>query len=390
MREARDRPSPTAPPAIARTAAPARRWAGAAGVGLAVLLAHAGVAFGFGDGRGDDAARAVPVLTLLPPLQNEADGFEPAQLPDALPPSTAAIAADLPLKLAKTLPPRPQLNATPQVAALLTEQEGPARPIADSTPVLAAATLTAADTSPAPASPVSPMSPMSPASAAAPPLPDPPPVYRTKPPPSVTLRYKLSKGLLSATGELRWKLNAGAYEAVLEGSVLGMDVLDWRSTGRIDAAGLAPTRFTDQRRGRTVRAANFQRDKAIITYSGPSDQYPLYPGSQDRLSWMLQLAAIANARSAAWAVGERITLFVTGARGDASIWDFTVQGREKLSLPTGTAEVWHLARVADGPRDNRVDVWIAPSMQNLPVRARMGSADGEALELRLTGAGSGS
>jgi Protein of unknown function (DUF3108) len=386
MREARDRPTPTAPPTVAPTAAPTaaptRRWAGAAGVGLAVLLAHAGVAFGFGDGRGDDEARAVPVVTLLPPLQSEADGFEPAQLPDALPPSTIAIAADLPLKLAKTLPPRPQLNAIPHVAALLTEQEAPAKPSAGRTPVPAAATPTAADTSPA--------APEALASAAAPPLSDPPPVYRTKPPPSVTLRYKLSKGLLSATGELRWKLNAGAYEAVLEGSVLGMDVLDWRSTGRIDAAGLAPTRFTDQRRGRTVRAANFQRDKAIITYSGPSDQYPLYPGSQDRLSWMLQLAAIANARSAAWTVGERITLFVTGARGDASMWDFTVQGREKLSLPTGTAEVWHLARVADGPRDNRVDVWIAPSLQNMPVRARMGSADGEALELRLTGAGSGS
>jgi Protein of unknown function (DUF3108) len=377
MRDVHDRP--------ASQAAPARRWAGAAGVGLAVALAHAGVAFGFGNGLGDEL-RPVPMLTLVPPLQSEAEEeFEPAglsqQLPDALPPPTAAIAADLPLKLARTLRPPPPLNATPTVVALLAEPEAHAPPTAGMTPVPAAALLAAAG--PTPASEAS-------ASAAAPPPPDPPPVYRTKPPPSVTLRYTLSKGLLSATGELRWKLNAGAYEAVLEGSVLGMDVLDWRSTGRIDAAGLAPTRFTDQRRGRGVRAANFQRDKAIITYSGPSDQYPLYPGSQDRLSWMLQLAAIANARSAPWTVGERISFFVTGARGDASMWDFTVQGREKLSLPTGPAEVWHLARVADSARDNRVDVWIAPSLQNMPVRARMGSADGEALELRLTAVGSGS
>jgi Protein of unknown function (DUF3108) len=387
MRDARDRQVAPAAPNAAPMSAPTGRWAGAAGVGLAVLLAHAGVAFGFGDGRGD-GVRVLPMVTLTVPPQSGAEAFEaprlPEQLPEALPPPTAA--ADLPLKLAKTLRPLAPLNAAPQLAALLSEQtSSPTPQAAGLTPTAAAAPPTAADTSPPSAN-----SPDASASAAAPPLPDPPPVYRTKPPPSVTLRYTLSKGLLSATGELRWKLNAGAYEAVLEGSVLGMDVLDWRSTGRIDAAGLAPTRFTDQRRGRAVRAANFQRDKALITYSGPSAQYPLYPGSQDRLSWMLQLAAIANARSAPWTAGERITLFVTGARGDASIWDFTVQGREKLSLPGGTADVWHLARVADGPRDNRVDVWIAPAMQNMPVRARMGSADGEALELRLTAAGSGS
>ncbi len=362
------------------SAASTRRWAGAAGIGLAVLLAHAGVAFGFGDGRGE-AARVLPLVVLLPPLQSQADGFEPRQLPDTLPPPAAGAGADRPLALAKTLAPAAPPSAAPDFFALLAEQQTPAPPAAAATPVPVASTWAAADTGSAAEAP---------GPAAAPPQPDPPPVYRTKPPPSVTLRYTLSKGLLSATGELRWKLNAGAYEAVLEGSVLGMDVLDWRSTGRIDAAGLAPTRFTDQRRGRSVRAANFQRDKALITYSGPSAQYTLYPGSQDRLSWMLQLAAIANARSAAWAVGERITLFVTGARGDASIWDFTVQGREKLSLPSGATEVWHLARVADGPRDNRVDVWIAPSLQNMPVRARMGSADGEALELRLSGSGSGS
>jgi Protein of unknown function (DUF3108) len=375
MRDARDRPPP---PAVLG------RWAGAAGVGLAVLLAHAGVAFGFGDGHAA-AAQVVPVVTLVSTTRHEPDGLGPLQLPDALPPPAATGTADLPLKLAKTLRPSPLLTATPHFAVVLSEQVPSTPQSAATVPVFMAATPAAADTNADTNAATE-----APASTPVPVQPDPPPVYRTKPPPSVTLRYTLSKGLLSATGELRWKLNAGAYEAVLEGSVLGMDVLDWRSVGRIDAAGLAPTRFTDQRRGRDMRAANFQRDKALITYSGPSNQYPLYPGAQDRLSWMLQLAAIANARSAPWTAGERITLFVTGARGDASMWDFTVQGRERVTLPTGAADAWHLARVADGPRDNRVDVWIAPSLHNMPVRARMASADGEALELRLTGAGSGS
>ncbi len=212
-----------------------------------------------------------------------------------------------------------------------------------------------------------------------------PPVYATKPPRSTTLRYDLSKGLIKATGELRWRVDGATYDAVLEGSFLGLEVLDWHSAGHFDAAGLAPTRFTDQRKGTAARAANFQRDKALITYSGPDTTFRLYPGAQDRLSWMVQMAAIANARSGGWVAGERITFFVTGARGDASMWHFSVIGRERLNLATGASDTWHLVREADSPRETRVDVWIDPALQNLPVRARMAQSDGDALELRLTG-----
>ena len=43
------------------------------------------------------------------------------------------------------------------------------------------------------------------------------------------------------------------------------------------------------------RITSGDRDIGRITFSGPSLEYPLFPGVQDRLSWIAQLAAIAQA-----------------------------------------------------------------------------------------------
>src|SRR5207344_794956 len=98
----------------------------------------------------------------------------------------------------------------------------------------------------------------------------------------------------------------------------------WVSRGGLDAAGFAPVRFTEQRLRRAAVAANFQRQAGKITYSGNPDEIPLPEGAQDRLSWMLQLAAIAQARPQKLTQGERFAMFVSGVRADADIWAFTV------------------------------------------------------------------
>ncbi len=46
------------------------------------------------------------------------------------------------------------------------------------------------------------------------------------------------------------------------------------------------------------------------------------PGTQDRLSWMLQLAAIVEAAPERHGPGARVSMFVVGARGDADVWTF--------------------------------------------------------------------
>jgi hypothetical protein len=210
------------------------------------------------------------------------------------------------------------------------------------------------------------------------------PIYRTVMPPAVTLRYALQRGLWSGTGELTWRPSGDRYEARLEGHVAGLRVLTQVSQGGFDRAGIAPLRFTDQRVRRAVNAANFQRDKGKLTYSGPATEVPLVPGAQDRLSWMIQLAAVIGAEPQRAAPGGKVAMFVTGARADADVWAFDFVASETVQTESGAVNAVKFAREPRRPYDTQVEVWLDPARHYLPVRAKMTTApDGDAFELLL-------
>lgn len=203
------------------------------------------------------------------------------------------------------------------------------------------------------------------------------PVYPTRLPPSALLRFDLRRSGFSGRSELQWQnLSAqGQYQVRLEGSVAGFRVFTWASQGRVDKAGIAPLRFTDERRGKSLQAANFQREAGKITFSGPSTEYPLLAGAQDRLSWMIQLGAVLNARGAPPAAGERLSFFVAGAKGEGEVWHFVGQGLQTLSLQDQPTPAWRFVREPRKPHDTRIEVWLDPARHYLPVRYRQ-SSDG--------------
>lgn len=212
-----------------------------------------------------------------------------------------------------------------------------------------------------------------------------PPTYRTRIPPSAVLRYDLRRGALGGEGELRWQRDGDRYEMQLQGTVFGLTLLWQTSRGGFDAAGIAPERFLDRRRGREQRAASFQRERGLITYSGDEAQHPLVPGAQDRLSWMAQLAAIVEADPPRWRPGAQVEMAVSGSRGDSDVWTFTVTGLETIALVGGrTLEALALKREPRKPFDTAVEVWLDPGRHHLPVRMRLSNGrDGEALQFVL-------
>ena len=209
------------------------------------------------------------------------------------------------------------------------------------------------------------------------------PVYRTRIPPSTVLRYAISRGPWSGNGELTWDLLDGnRYHARLEGRVAGIKVLTQDSTGLIDNAGIAPVRFTDERRGKSAMAANLQRSAGKITYSGPSNEYALVPGTQDRLTWMVQIGAIAAADPKGVAAGKKVSMYVTGARGDADVWTFHAIGVENVPIGGVSVSAIKLVREPRKVNDTLVEVWLDPQLHHLPVRARMtNQPEGETFEL---------
>ncbi|MEI6029195.1 MAG: DUF3108 domain-containing protein [Betaproteobacteria bacterium] len=213
----------------------------------------------------------------------------------------------------------------------------------------------------------------------------PPPVYATRLPPPFRLAYALRRGALSGQAELTLQRLASGYELDLKGTVLGLEVLGLSSRGGVGPQGFMPERFVDRRRGKDRLAANFDHGAGRITYSGSAAAQPLLPGAQDRLSWMVQLAAILEAAPARYPAGSRIALSVSGARGDVDIWTFIVQGRQRVDLPAGAvASALRLTREPRRPYDTQVEVWLDPAQHHLPVRARLTVLPGgETLELSL-------
>jgi hypothetical protein len=198
----------------------------------------------------------------------------------------------------------------------------------------------------------------------------------------VTLSYEVRRGFLRGTGEIRWQPAGAGYTLSLEARIAGVTLLTQTSQGGIDAAGIAPLRFVDTRARRAAQAANFRRESGTITFSGSSNEWPLLAGTQDRLSWMIQLAAIAAAEPQHLAEGGAIAMVVVGARGDASLWTLHYAGRENVETASGTVHAIKLVRDGSASGDTSADVWLDPARHYLPAQATLRSSSG-ALEYDL-------
>lgn len=206
----------------------------------------------------------------------------------------------------------------------------------------------------------------------------PPPLYRTRLPRSATLRYQVRRGLLRGTGEIRWQASGETYRLSLEARIAGLTLLIQTSEGTTDPNGLKPNRFVDQRARRPAQAANFRRDIDRITFSGPAVEWPLLPGSEDRLSWMIQLAGIAAAEPGLLVEGGMITMIVVGARGEAGVWALRFAGREDVETAWGTVHAVKLVREGHSIYDTNAEIWLDPERDYLPAHATMRNSAGEA------------
>jgi hypothetical protein len=197
-------------------------------------------------------------------------------------------------------------------------------------------------------------------------------------PGSVRLKYAIngqSRGRTwTLNGQLHWRHDGSQYEARLEYSAPLLPSRSQQSSGRITAEGLAPQRFSD--RGPSEQATHFQRDSGTLVFSNNAPRQPLLPGTQDRLSVFLQLAAMLAAAPEKFPAGTEIVLQTVGTR-DSQAWLFTVQGDEALDLPGGRVATRKLVRNPRGEYDIRVELWLGISMDYVPVRIRLTQPNGD-------------
>jgi hypothetical protein len=212
----------------------------------------------------------------------------------------------------------------------------------------------------------------------------PPVVMPTRVPPSTELVFALQRGAQSGEARLSWRSDGERYALSLQATMPWGREVEQRSEGGFDAAGIAPVRLADRRRGRDVRAANFQREHGKVTFSGPRWELPLEAGTQDRLSWLVQLVSLVGGASDRLREGTELAMWVVGARGAASHWRFEVRGREAIAFDARTVEALWLVREPAHPYDHRIEVWLSPQSGPWPLRLRQTQIPGgEALEWSL-------
>lgn len=207
-------------------------------------------------------------------------------------------------------------------------------------------------------------------------------------PPSADLHYELQarqRGFgLKGEAIVTWRAGDGKYAVSAESKVplLGTITHD-RSSGTIDAFGLAPAEFTEKRMRKDPTTATFDREARALRFSESKQVYPLKGGEQDRVSITWQLAAVARGAGERFKPGSTWPFFVAGRR-DAETWVFKVIKRERVQTGLGEVEAVLVERqpVAD-KKDQVLEVWLAPQHEWYPVKLRYADGDKEQVEQTL-------
>jgi hypothetical protein len=121
--------------------------------------------------------------------------------------------------------------------------------------------------------------------------------------------------------------------------------------------------------GAERRSVNFQREAQLVTWSASERQQALPAGLQDRVSWLVQLAAVLNAEPTLRQPGQRLELWVAGLRGELYAWRLEVRGGVALPLADGRSlPTLHLVHEPLRPWAPRIELWLDPQMGHLPAK----------------------
>ena len=177
---------------------------------------------------------------------------------------------------------------------------------------------------------------------------------------------------------LTWRRSGPAYQVRVEAGIRVMfarvELLTLTSEGTLGDEGFVPMLMTEKRRGRAMTATHFNRQDGSVTFSASQARVALLPGTQDKGSLPLQLAAIG--RGDPKQMAGNIDILVGEERG-ANVFSFTVAGQEQIDTRLGKIATWHLVRPPrPGSYHSRLEVWLAPDHGWLPVQMRSVEANG--------------
>ncbi|KVC92100.1 hypothetical protein WI76_02460 [Burkholderia ubonensis] len=357
------------PPSDARPRyAPPRRWLRAGVALVVVLVLHALAALWFMRHREPftpPAPAEVPVqIELLKPRPIERQPAQPAPKPAARPAAPAPAAPKPAKPAAAPSRPAPQEPQEPVLTSTQTATEG--------VPAAASAGGTASGASAAAAGGASGAATAGPASNG----------VKFAAPPSGDLQYDaFFNGMQNSTGTIHWRTDGQTYELSVTMPVPFIGPFRYQSQGRVDAYGIAPDRYVEQRGKRPEDIAIFNREIRQVVFTRTPDNAPLPDGTQDRFSMLMQLSGLVRGNPDAYRRGVTQQFFVID-NNSGETWPITVIGDEPVQTAAGFIETRHFMRLPRRAGDTRrIDMWLAPSLGWLPARLVQTEPNGAQIEL---------
>jgi cell division septation protein DedD len=196
-------------------------------------------------------------------------------------------------------------------------------------------------------------------------------------PPSTRLSYRLSgnyRGPVEGQASVEWLRSGTRYQVLMDLSIgpSFAPLMSRRvsSDGEVTAEGLQPQRYDEETRlvWTAPRRLNIQMDADTVRLADGSLR-PRPPGLQDSASQFVQLTWLFTTQPELLQPGRSITLPLALPR-QVEPWIYDVLDSETLDTPAGPVAAVHVKprRVARPGVDLTAEVWVAPSLQYLPVR----------------------
>jgi len=192
-----------------------------------------------------------------------------------------------------------------------------------------------------------------------------------------------SRGPFSISGQsvLLFQRTGTAYSIDVNTDAVALYHARQTSRGTIEAAGLRPDEYIEDRTNRATQTTRFDWNGGTVAFSVAADTPgQVEPGLQDRASLLLQLTYLSRLNPAT----PSFEIPVAGARR-VSTDKFTRRGAETLRMPIGNVESIRVEREGDADQD-RLEAWFANGWCGLPVRIRYTDHKGGVIDHRLRAA----
>ena len=208
---------------------------------------------------------------------------------------------------------------------------------------------------------------------------------------STRLSYQLTgnyRGPITGLAQVEWLRQGRRYQVNLDvqigPSFAPLITRRMSSQGLLGAAGIAPQRYDEETRlifGDPRRQTVLFLGDQVQLPSGARE--PALRGGQDAASQFVQLTWLFLTGREPLQAGHVVQLPLVLPRKQYA-WQYEVLGEELLYTRLGQINTWHLkpSRPAGGG-DLTAEVWLAPSLQYLPVRLQIRQSEDNYVDMTL-------